>query len=266
MGILLKTSAEVKSWISDQPRVKEESITDWMLWNIDRKCDYIKYFEFTRGEESNSGADWVWCFHVGRFYFLFLVQAKKLKTEAFENHKALNYRNANGRQIEILRNYANDHRMLAVYTFYTNLRSTTECCSPKQKEGVFLSSADKLLRLDNEYSTLHQTTTVAGILGLSIGLSCLEGCPRFTRDDDPVRGFESFIEACFQDGEQQINNRFMEDNLPEYIRSLVVLPTNCFRIEKKQRVYLSEEYEEKFKGDIENIQGLLYIDLNDIID
>ncbi len=86
-------SKEVYNWLSNQPNVKEESITDWLLYSSSKRCPKIIYKAFTRNEESNNGADWeCWIIRGNNHYFKayrFLVQAKKIynkKTTILQLH------------------------------------------------------------------------------------------------------------------------------------------------------------------------------------
>ncbi len=47
-------------WMQKQPNVKEESLTDWMLYNVSEKCKYFYYKTFSKNEEAYNGADWEW--------------------------------------------------------------------------------------------------------------------------------------------------------------------------------------------------------------
>lgn len=73
-------SLYVRHWIEKQPEVKEESLTDWLLFELSRRIPRIRYKSFSRHEESRvTGADWHWWFVFDRFSFQIRVQAKRLK-------------------------------------------------------------------------------------------------------------------------------------------------------------------------------------------
>ena len=51
----------VDGWMTRQPEIKEESITDWLLDYFDQHSSQLKYYQFNRYEEGAfSGADWDW--------------------------------------------------------------------------------------------------------------------------------------------------------------------------------------------------------------
>ncbi len=53
-------SEYVYNWISRQNHVKEESLTDWLLYEISQRCNCIYYQAFSRHEEAQNGSDWEW--------------------------------------------------------------------------------------------------------------------------------------------------------------------------------------------------------------
>ncbi len=56
-------SADIKKWLTKQPEVKEESLTDRFLYNLSEKIPTIKYEQYTKTEEGRkTGADWEWWF------------------------------------------------------------------------------------------------------------------------------------------------------------------------------------------------------------
>jgi len=53
-----------------QPEVKEESLTDWLLFDVSQKISRITYKSFPRHEEARrTGADWEWWFLFSSFSF-----------------------------------------------------------------------------------------------------------------------------------------------------------------------------------------------------
>ena len=53
-------SEYIYNWINRQNHVKEESLTDWLLYEISQQCDFIYYQAFSRHEEAQNGSDWEW--------------------------------------------------------------------------------------------------------------------------------------------------------------------------------------------------------------
>lgn len=86
MDKLLKTDCEnlkesslyIKRWIDGQPEVKEESISDWLLFDMSQKIRRIVSKSFTRHEEAKlTGADWEWWILYSNVAYKFRVQAKR---------------------------------------------------------------------------------------------------------------------------------------------------------------------------------------------
>ena len=73
------SSLYVRKWLVRQPSVKEESITDWLLFDISENIKSVYYQAFTRHEEARkTGADWEWWFVFRDFAMKLRIQAKKL--------------------------------------------------------------------------------------------------------------------------------------------------------------------------------------------
>lgn len=58
--IFHECSAYIRNWLLRQPHVKEESLTDWLLFEISQKNPAIYYRAFSRHEEALNGTDWEW--------------------------------------------------------------------------------------------------------------------------------------------------------------------------------------------------------------
>ncbi len=79
-------SRDIFEWISNQPFVKEESITDRIVYELNRNNPFVACYEFKRNEEALNGADWEWWLILNAFNdnskgmiaYRFRIQAKKL--------------------------------------------------------------------------------------------------------------------------------------------------------------------------------------------
>lgn len=60
MGTFHDCSQYIKQWILKQPHVKEESLTDWLLFDVSLRNPAIYYQAFSRNEEAVNGSDWEW--------------------------------------------------------------------------------------------------------------------------------------------------------------------------------------------------------------
>lgn len=184
----------IYNWISRQKHVKEESVTDWLLYEISQRCNFIFYQTYSRHEEARNGSDWEWWVltsgnkRSNNFSaFRFLVQAKKLIPNGMDNYSLINYGNKYGTQIDLLLKAAKNKRAFPLYMFYSigkpdileqkkNMQSYRDLLMNNQHEyqddGCFLSSAF------NIYSLLYQTARKIvydyQILNYSIELSILD--------------------------------------------------------------------------------------------
>ena len=144
-----KLSKECYEWLNKQPSVKEESLTDWLLYQATQISNRVFYKTFTRNEEAHVGADWEWWILTEDRYSLLayrlLIQAKKLKKDK-NNYSAITYGNSNGMQIDLLLSSAVNRQALPLYAYYI-------CSHPDIKEQIRnFSWIDKdYLRCNDKY-------------------------------------------------------------------------------------------------------------------
>ena len=110
----------VAKWIASQDGVGEESINDWLLFNLSEKASNLKYKKFSRVQEANkTGADWEWWFVEAQYSLKLRVQAKRLR-RGKDVYPSLAYANRHGLQIEKL---LSDARK---YWHFSSVLATTE--------------------------------------------------------------------------------------------------------------------------------------------
>lgn len=182
-------SKECYKWVEKQYNVKEESLTDWLLYQASLKSNRVLYKAFTRNEEAHNGADWEWWILTkdccGLAAYRFLVQAKKLK-HGEDNYNSITYGNRNGMQIDLLLSSAVERQALPLYAYYINSQPDIE----KQlinfsfiKEdiirwcetcvnGVYLSSAMSIRKQVIEQP--KRKITEKELINNSLGLSLLD--------------------------------------------------------------------------------------------
>ena len=124
MVVFHDSSKKIYDWLKKQPNVKEESLTDWLLYYTSEYCSNIYYQEFTRPKEANNGADWEWWILTPRYgkeynAYRFLVQAKKLLANGRDNYPLLSYGNKNGYQIDLLLETAKRKNAFPLYLYYS---------------------------------------------------------------------------------------------------------------------------------------------------
>ena len=104
-------------WIKNQAYVKEESITDRILYELNSNNSHVICHEFKRNEEALNGADWEWWLlfddplETHDFYkdtqslsntaaYRFRIQAKKLLADNKDKNYVFRYANKNDFQIK----------------------------------------------------------------------------------------------------------------------------------------------------------------------
>jgi hypothetical protein len=168
-----------------QPHVKEESLTDWMLYKISEDIENIKYLSFTRREEAVNGADWEWWILMRNSAYRFSVQAKKLNGR--DNWAAINYCNKNDTQINLLLDISTMKGSYPLYLFYSiekpimekqldffkhpKLKSMIEWCETCVN-GTFISPAFMVAELINNNKKFHLTDEK--LLNMSFALSSFD--------------------------------------------------------------------------------------------
>ncbi len=109
-----------------QNHVKEESLTDWILYEISQRCNFVYYQAFSRHEEAQNGSDWEWWILTTDYSrrnnfnaYRFLVQAKKLLSDGRDNYPLISYGNKYGTQVDLLLESAQVRHALPMYMFYS---------------------------------------------------------------------------------------------------------------------------------------------------
>jgi len=268
---LYKSSQYVGNWIFRQPYVKEESLTDWLLFDMSENIEGVYYKSFPRHEEARrTGADWEWWLLFSDFCFAMRVQAKKLHS-TYDNYPGIAYTNRYGLQIEKLLHDANRGNFMSFYAFYTDQRADVMCPNKRNDEGVFIAGGQKIY--DTFIGVSRAQTMVADVLPHTLALSCFIGCPlvlwgepsmepefggtegadRFRRSI--ITYYKSELSPEFNNEETNIleyeNIPGIRNELPSYIESFIDL----------SRKRLPDWWEREFSDDIEEINALLVYDL-----
>ncbi len=252
---LKQSSLYVRQWASLQPAVKEESITDWLLYDISTKIDKINYREFSRHEEaSDTGADWEWWFLFPTFSAKMRVQAKKLNPTK-DNYPSIARTNRYGLQIEKLLHDSEYKDFVPFYAFYTSLSDLVMCKKEINDEGVFFVGGNRLYGDFIEVG--KKTVDATEILKRSIPLSCFLCCPLCEHPE----GFIRFLAEYFSHelGIQSITDipisntnriRGIHREIPSYVTSFV----------ENARQGLPEWWEREYAGYLEGARSLMVYD------
>jgi hypothetical protein len=248
--LLKESSLYVRDWIDKQSNVKEESLTDWLLFDISNKIKRISYRAFYRNEEAKiTGADWEWWFLFRKNSYKFRVQAKKIKTIG-DNYPSIAYSNKYGLQIDKLISDSIDNNSIPIYSFYTNKIDRTKCGHHILDEGVYLTGANGLNKKFIQVG--RKIVQFNDILEDSIPLSCMLCCPMIHHND--VGGdFAAFISNYFNteiknNDSNQFTGQYKE--IPAYVKSFIELSH-----ERK-----SDFWEKEFEDYLKNVNGIVIFD------
>jgi hypothetical protein len=135
-------SKEIRHWMTEQHEVKEESLTDWLLYQM-MQIKNCTFYQFSRHQEAKIGADWEWFFRIREnVNYKMRVQAKKIFPD---NYPHIAYSNKYGLQIETLLENALRTTSIPLYAFYTSQPEyDDETTLIKKDEGVYITGANKL--------------------------------------------------------------------------------------------------------------------------
>jgi len=253
---LKKSSLYVRKWLERQPAVKEESITDWLLFDISERIKSVYYKAFSRQEEARkTGADWEWWFVFRDFSLRLRIQAKKIKL-AKDNYSSIAYTNQYGLQIEKLLDDSLKDNFIPLYAFYTPKASVTMCGANILDEGVYIAGGKTVF--DSFLLKGKRVVSDADILQLSNPLSCLLGCHlSFMNGGRLAEYFNKYYhnDISFDDSDNIKNNQHPEmrgfhREIPNYISSFL----------EHSIEGLPDWWEKEFSFQLEGINALMVFD------
>ncbi len=274
-------SAECYRWLEKQPNVKEETLTDWLLYQASLKSNRVFYKAFTRNEEAYNGADWErWILSdncCGVFAYRLLVQAKKLK-HSQDNYNSITYGNRNGMQIDLLLSSAVERQALPLYAYYIDshpdikeqcinfsfikediIRWCENCVN-----GVYLSSAISIRKQIIEQP--KRKITEKELINNSLGLSLLDLLFKENSVDENIPSYffdvlnKHFSKFC-RNGISVDNNynveyayenrgfRYSHHQFPKYLNAMLQ--------SQGQNI---DWLENEFHRDLEGVSGVAIID------
>lgn len=218
-----ESSAYVKNWLTRQPGVKEESLTDWLLFDISTRLSNVHYRAFTKHEEArDTGADWEWWFVFRSGAVRFRVQAKK--TVASDNYRGIARTNAYGLQIDMLLSDAQKAKAIPLYVFYSNNTDSTMCNgapSGHYKDGIFVAGGQYVY--DTFVGGPRQNVATTDLLHISNPFSCFACCPLLHKGHDGIRRFlELYYSAEIASHQENANEVFgFHRQVPSYVTSFL---------------------------------------------
>ena len=207
---------EIKEFILNVDDVKEESITDYLVWKwkeIDKRFKSINVSTFTRHEENKfTGADFemeIWLVGNKKNYPL-VIQAKKFIKPYDTYVRKLNYPNNSKGQMNKLLSYSASNNKIPFYMFYSLPDKDTKSMCPNNDVsdcGMFLACANDIEEFaDGKYG---RRVSKNDILKKSNPFHCIFCCPLSLEGNY----FETYFNAIESENEDVA--------LPEYINYLL---------------------------------------------
>lgn len=264
MKSLCKLAGEAASytadWMRRQPSVKEESITDWLLYFLDQSPS-IRYYQFTHHGEARSGADWDWWFLMQKGCFKIRVQAKKIKKN-YNHYSDLAYQNKTGYQLCALLNSSANYNFYPIYSLY-GLSENVERCpilsdqALSNQSCLFICSAQKVY--DLVFGSPQNRIESSDLLKLSIPLPCLFCCSLASDifSDGPLGLFQRYpLKTLFtidtDDEEKYQDRRGYENEVPSIIRTLFEVRESTDETRTKKTIGdpqdILSQYQREFVG------------------
>ena len=249
-------AAYIGQWLTVQPSVKEESLTDWLLFDISTKVSRIVYTCFSRHDEARkTGADWEWWFVYTNGSYRYRVQAKKTKKTG-DNYPSIAYKNKHGLQIDKLLANSKDVNAVPVYVFFT--ASTTlqnsKCGRRIQSTGAFSVGAQTIY--DRYIVPGKSKVSENDLLVQSIPLECYTCCPLM---HETPRGMDEFLSRYFLTELKLATNASKESSLgfhpelPAYAASLL-----------EHRDGIPAWWEQDFQSQISDFDSIVIYDRRNI--
>ncbi len=246
------SSSYVAKWVSRQPAVKEESLTDWLLFDLSTRISRIHYIAFSRHQEAReTGADWEWWFLYPKQTFRMRVQAKRLFYKK-DHYSGIAYTNKHGLQIEKLLTDAVATNSIPLYAFLGDGHNgKSQCKGGFYGEGVYIAGANTV------YNTYVQPGKAfvesKDLISLSVPLSCFICCP-YSRNGTTLDVFlQNYFASELVPTENAASDlsRGMYPDTPHHILNLV---------EHSIKDEVPEWWEQEFSREIEGINGISVYD------
>jgi hypothetical protein len=245
-AVLHAASCDLFQWLTAQRAVKEESLTDRLLYEIARHSSNFIYKAFTRHEEARkTGADWEWWIVLPAYALRLRIQAKKIYGPPYDHYKDLAYTNKYGLQIMKLIGDAKATNAVPLYALYSaQALSSLLCPLGPQAEGAFLASANTIFDKFIASGPVHVGNH--DLFAISTPLSCLICC---TAASDPAR----FVYHYFPEGLAQpspgLPLQGLHTTIPKHVALL---------LEAKGRI--PEWWETEFSAPLAGLDAILIYD------
>lgn len=252
---LQKSSSYVRQWLTNQPAVKEESLTDWLLYDVSKNVPSVLYHAFTKHQEAReTGADWEWWILFKKYFFRLRVQAKKVSTSK-DNYLELARTNRYGLQIDMLLDGAQKANAIALYALYSAKDSRTMCGHhlAEHDDGLFFAGAS---RLNADFiSGARQRITADDLLSRSVPFSCFACCPLVHgHEGSMTEFFNTYFASEFGTDTERNTRRGVYSQLPGYISSI---------LEHKSEG-VPDWWEKEFQNSLQDFNAVLVYDYRNV--
>lgn len=247
---LQRLSSETFDWIDAQPEVKEESITDWLLYELSKSCKNVAYKSFTRHEEAKyTGADWDWIFVFTDGAVRLRVQAKKLFPSA-DNYPGLARANRYGQQITKLISSAKASSSYPIYAFYSST-TTHNCCGGDEsgnKNGTYLCGAHLV---DTQFVKARTTVLDFDVIAKSYPMPCIACCTLSSSDSA-----KSLIEQIHHYFPIEEDSPSLDNRLLGYLKDIPAFASSVLRNDLK----FPESWEKEFTREFSEVSAVVIVD------
>lgn len=215
----LALELEVRRFIENVGDVKEESITDFLVWRwreLDKRFNYVSVHPFNHEKESSqTGADFaieLWL--VGRSHHVALaVQAKKFLKRTDSYVTRLRYPEGTKSQMNTLLSYASTTNRIPFYFIYSVPPSTSRTMCPGKTGALGAIFTGHARRFEEYADGKHgKRITRDQLLRITNPFHCMFCCPLAQHGDY----FEHYFGVPGEE-RQQYNN----ESLPSYVRQLL---------------------------------------------
>lgn len=240
--IIKEISKNVFEFLENVHDVKEESITDYLVWKwreTDKNFKFININTFTRKEESKlTWADYemeLWLVNE-LFVIPLVIQAKKFIKDYDNYYNKLKYPNWTNKQLNTLLAYAKCNSRLPFYIFYSIPNDKTELMCEwnysLKNNALFLADAYKVQNIVSSFS--RKPLSKNQILSKTIPFYCLFCCELIM--NSYIEFFSKYFSNIISNFDN-LNINYNKENLPEYVKLLL---NN--ELTDKRALELIEEY------------------------
>lgn len=250
----LRVSSEyINLWLTKQPNVHEESLTDWLLFDVSHRLPNVWYHAFNRIEEGQkTGADWEWWILFPQNCVRFRVQAKKVSKD--NNYPKIAYPNKTGLQIYKFLEDSRRVNAISLYAFYSPAINYEACNSQftNYSGGVFLAGGQQVY---HKFIVGHPLKITANdLLLISKPFSCFGCCPLITAEGGGLKNYlKTFFQLEMTSGSTDSNNFrgcHKPHEIPSYLSSFLESINDG----------IPEWWEREFQHELSDFKALLVYD------